>query len=177
MALKQFQNSLMAPDGSQYVTLTDGAGNLVAATQVGITNGTSAAAGNVGQILRADVLLGSAVALTTNTATQIASLSLTAGNWIVYSNLTYNLGATTSVTQLLGVLSATTASLTATDVNMGVNVSDYSSFVPGSVSISAPFAGIYISQSGTASIFLNCRAQFTVSTLSAYGSIVAVRVS
>src|SRR5258708_24494896 len=38
MTLKQIPNSLFAPDGSQYATLTDGAGNLVTISGTAPTN-------------------------------------------------------------------------------------------------------------------------------------------
>lgn len=45
MTAKQFLNSSTAPDGSQYITLTDGNGNLVSLTALGIESATSLALG------------------------------------------------------------------------------------------------------------------------------------
>lgn len=52
MATKQTPNSLTAPDGSMYITLTDGAGNLVTTGGSGITVGTTTiTSGTSGRIL------------------------------------------------------------------------------------------------------------------------------
>jgi hypothetical protein len=45
MTTKTYSNTSVAPDGSSYVTLTDGAGNLVTAGASGITIGTTAITG------------------------------------------------------------------------------------------------------------------------------------
>lgn len=50
----------------------------------------SPAAGSVGEFLSTDVPIGSAVSCNTGTAVDVATVSLTAGNWMVYGNVVYS---------------------------------------------------------------------------------------
>ena len=60
----------------------------------GVTDGSDAAAGMVGEYLTAS---GSGVGLTNNVMTTVATLTLTAGDWDVYGVVTFHLtGATTT---------------------------------------------------------------------------------
>jgi hypothetical protein len=52
----------------------------------GVTNGSAAAAGQVGQLLTAT---GSSVSITNSTSTNCASVNLTAGDWNVWGNIDY----------------------------------------------------------------------------------------
>jgi predicted nucleic acid-binding protein len=64
----------------------------------------SAAAGKVGEFITSNIVVGSAVALTTGTAANVTSVSLTAGDWDVCGEVDLSTAATTNVT---GVSSAT----------------------------------------------------------------------
>lgn len=57
---------------------------------IGVTNGSSAAAGSVGEFLSSIVAAGSAVSLVNNVATNITSITLTPGDWDVWGNVTVN---------------------------------------------------------------------------------------
>jgi hypothetical protein len=58
-------------------------GNAIATSTLGVSTNTAAAATYVGQVIQSQVIAGSAVSLTNNTAAVVTSVSLTAGDWDV----------------------------------------------------------------------------------------------
>jgi hypothetical protein len=81
---------------------------------VGTTTNNDAAAGSVGEELITRVLVGSAFGLTSNTITNVCSVSLTAGDWDVSGMAQFTGGATTTVTYLQGSISGTSATIDVT---------------------------------------------------------------
>ena len=76
----------------------------------GVTNGSAAGAGQMGQLLTATA---STVSISNSVLTNCTSLSLTAGDWNVWGNVHLNPGASTSLTLGLGGLNTTSATLPA----------------------------------------------------------------
>ncbi len=74
-----------------------------------ITN-NNATTGFVGEFVSSVIATASAVATTVNTATNITSISLTAGDWDVWGNVTL-VTKVTNITQFLGWVSSTSATL------------------------------------------------------------------
>ena len=62
----------------------------------GVTNASNAAAGQVGEYIISQVLVASAVALTTNVAANVTSITLTAGDWDCGGNVEFQPSATVS---------------------------------------------------------------------------------
>jgi hypothetical protein len=144
---------------------------------VGTTTNNNAAAGNEGEELKTTVASGSAVSLTTATSTNLASVSLTAGDWDVFVTAIYIPGATTSISQLSQGISQTTGTLPTTTTGAG----DYTVFstaaaVPGTNNISQTVGPVRVSLAGTTTVYAVCRPTFTLSTLTVYGSIRARRI-
>lgn len=79
---------------------------------VGTTTNDSANAGTVGELLSTTVAVGSHVSLTNNTPANMATLSITAGDWDVECQVVHELAATTTVTVLSASISTTTATMT-----------------------------------------------------------------
>jgi hypothetical protein len=96
MAIKQTPNSLMAPDGSYYVTLTDGAGNLAPAAGAGSTGtsnqGTANTTANSWPIKITDGVNGPAT-VSTSGQDGVASVNLVG---VMNQNMLYN-GSTLSI--------------------------------------------------------------------------------
>ena len=141
---------------------------------LGTTTNDNAPAGYVGEFVTSTVAVGSAVALTTGTTANVASLSLTAGDWDVRGQVDYRAGATTSITILKQGVSTTSATLGSQD-SFTTNV--FAAVVPtASNDIGNTFRQQRISIASTTTIYLVASATFTLSTLSAYGTISARRI-
>lgn len=144
---------------------------------VGTTTNNSAASGVVGEYLETVVLVGSAVSLANGVVANIATLSLTAGDWDVNGVVTFTGNAATVVTRYLAGISQTSATAPThgkTDRN--------DQTLPGG---STPFStsdldGLCgptrISLAGTTTIYLVALALFSVNTCAGYGQIMARRV-
>lgn len=137
----------------------------------GTPTNDSATAGNVGQITSSLIATGSATSLTTATAKNVTSISLTAGDWDVEGNVNFNLTGATMTASSAGI-SATSATLPTdgTEVASGV-VTTALTAVNG---ISLPRKRISIAS--TTTIYLVASATFTLGTEAAYGAITARRV-
>ena len=140
---------------------------------VGTVTNDNAVAGRVGEELKTVLASGSAVSLTTNTTANVTSVSLTAGDWEVSGVVDFTPGATTSLTQRTAGVSTTSATLGAQD---SMSQTSVAANVPGANVISQVTPNVRISVAVTTPVYLVARALFTVSTLTAYGSIRARRV-
>jgi hypothetical protein len=136
-----------------------------------------ASTGNVGEYVSSVTTSGFAVPLMPTITANIASISLTAGDWDVTGLAAFALGATTNVTYLTASLSATTAT---SDTSMDrLLIQDFGT---GQVIGTAggnpryPLPTSRFSLSATTTIFLVTNCGFTVSTNAAYGIIRARRV-
>jgi hypothetical protein len=149
-------------------------GSLTSTVIQGITNGVAASTGFVGEIISSTLAVGSAVSLTSTVTSDVTSISLTAGEWYVNGQVDYRAGATTSITSLTQGINATSATLGGQDT-FSRNAS--AAFVPAaSNDVGLPVRGQIISLTATTTIYLVANAIFTLSTLSAYGTIQARRV-
>lgn len=134
---------------------------------VGTTTNNNASSGYVGQFISSVVLEASAVNLTNNVIKNITTISLTAGDWDVWGNVTIIPGAA-DLTAALGWISLTSATVP--------DRANFNAIYPGA---SAGFAGLscpYIrfSLSGTTTVYLSCDQTF-VTTATACGGIYARR--
>lgn len=141
----------------------------------GSATNDSAAAGYIGELLTTTVASGSAVSLTTATSANIATLSLTAGDWDCSAQVTHNAAATTSVTLLQIGISATTATLPTQAGGSGIGTDPLAIWrqaaaVPGGA-LTTNVGPVRVSLSGTTSVFLVANDTFTVSTMTGYGTI------
>lgn len=143
---------------------------------VGVTDGSSAAAGVIGEFMASTVLVGAAVNLVDNVVTNIASITLTPGDW----DVTIGAGIT-------GAPSTTTTLVAATLHTTNNALSN----LPGS-QFQQPFPGgqaIFATQdfmtaigprrfnvTVNTSVYFNAYIRIAVSTAAAYGTIRARRV-
>jgi len=153
-------------------SLTVAGGNLIFP---GTATNDSAAAGVVGEIIESTVLVGSAVSLTTGTAVDVTSVSLTAGDWDVWGNIWFNAAGTTNVTQSHAAISTTTATLPTAPGAGGYNLRRQAAQVPAGA-YGMPTGQTRLSLSATTTVYLVASSTFTVSTNAAFGYIGARRV-
>lgn len=137
----------------------------------GTTTNDSASAGNLGQYTSSYIVTGSAVSLTTATAANVTTLSLTAGDWDVEGNVNFNGGGATTTATSAGI-STTTATLP----------TDGSECASGVITSTATYVNTItlprkrISLSGTTTIYLVAKSTFSAGTTTAFGGITARRV-
>ena len=143
---------------------------------VGVSTNSSAPAGGVGEFVSSIIPQASKVSITTtNTATDMTSISLTAGDWDVWGNITFIPGASTNITYVLAWLSLTSATLP--DASL-YNINNYGTagLVAASVSIGKIAPPLRVSIASTTTVYITGYAGFTVSTIAMCGGIYARRV-
>lgn len=142
----------------------------------GTNTNDSAAAGDVGEFVDSQVASGSAVSLTTATAANVTSISLTAGDWDVYGSVGFLTAATTNFTQLISGVSVTSATIDTNDNSLRHVTLNTPGTAPGVSATHVLTPTVRISLSGTTTVYMIARASFSISTCSAFGRLSARRV-
>lgn len=157
---------------------TTGAGSVVLNANPaisGTTTNDSAASGVIGEILTGTLAVGSATPLTTATTKDVATVSLTSGDWDCTGVVDFKPAATTNATLLLYGSSSTSNTLGADDTYASVSF-----LTAGQVTTNGDYRNVIPTQrfslAGTTTIRLLAQATFTVSTMTAYGTIRCRRV-
>lgn len=155
------------PSFSGAVTFTSTITPSQTAGIVGTTTNNNANAGSVGEHITAT---GTGVSLTTATAANITSISLTAGDWEVDGSVLFQPAGTTQVSVVNAGASSTTATLPAIPLYSQANNQGTG------LNIGLVIPRQRFSLSGTTTVFLVAASTFTVSTMTATGTIRARRV-
>jgi hypothetical protein len=154
--------------------------NLVRFTDLpGTATNNNAAAGDIGEYVVSTVSAGSAISLTSNTATNITSISLTAGDWEIWFEAHFNGAATTTVNNVIASISSTSATLDATAGNFacnGFNNFTVYNVITGAIGITLTVGPQRRSLSSTTTIFAVVQSLFATSTSNAFGVLKARRV-
>jgi hypothetical protein len=148
------------------------AGYVPAIDQVGIANGTSAPAGTVGEIISQDIPIGGAVGLTTATASDIATVTLTPGVWLCVGNIqaVVSGGATLqSITAWLSETSATTPPAMETAGTLGMPVNNTNN-------AGGPVGPVIFNVSVNTALHLSVKPFFTGGSLTGYGLLQCIRL-
>ena len=143
---------------------------------VGTTTNNNAQAGSVGEIISSVIALASAVSLTNNTAANVTTISLTAGDWDIFGNVGLN-GGSTTVLMYYSVWASTSGGTTPDPSlwnGQSYGVAGLAVFAENQVGEQAPF--LRLSLASTTTVYLSVIAGFTTSTCVAYGGIFARRV-
>jgi hypothetical protein len=127
---------------------------------------------SVGDYQESIVASGSAVALTSNTVANVTSMSLPAGDWNIFGVLGFLPAASTSITQVTGGSSSTSATLDAMGTSFNMTSA---AVVPGAVGQELPLPTARVVLTVPTTIYLVARAVFSVSTMGAYGKLCARR--
>jgi hypothetical protein len=146
-----------------------------AVAHAGTNTNDSAAAGFVGEFLSTQVTSG--VSLSTGTAANIGTLSLTAGDWDVSGTVVFTPNASTTVSSLAAGVSPTSATLpTPTQINTGLGTMSQQpqTFTTGAQAVLSG-STIRVSISATTSYYLVAQSTFATSTMTATGIIGARR--
>jgi hypothetical protein len=117
----------------------------------GLSGNTAAAAGKIGEVIQTSGISGS---LTSGVAAQLATLSLTAGDWDVSWTIQFNTGGSTTTTDYYASASTSSASLTAMTNSVALHERISSMTDHGFPMSHAPFQSLL---SATTSIYLNAQ--------------------
>ena len=147
---------------------------------IGTTTNNNAAAAMIGEFATATVATASAVSLTSTTAANVTSVSLTAGDWDVSWVVDFKPGGTTSVTLLASSISLTTATHNTQAGGSGIGTEAFIVQNMAANILGADYAmngpSVRCSFASTQTVFLVASSTFSVSTMAAYGTIRARRV-
>lgn len=140
---------------------------------IGTTTNDNALAGRVGEFISSTVLVGSAVNVLNNTATDITSISLSAGDWNVSGEIVT--APAGSATQRIQGWTSTTSATQPIEPNNG-GMFGIGSPLPSGAGSQTCMGPMRISLPGTTIVYLSVSITFTGGTMSAYGFIGARRV-
>lgn len=143
----------------------------------GTSTNDNAASGYIGETIPFELASGSAVSLTSGTAKDIGTLTLTAGDWMVFWNPMFHPAATTTISTVLGWINIANANVYPGAPNGGgvVKQTFPSAFTPNDELILGRCSK-RVSLSGTTTINLGAIGYFSGSTLGGYGQGIAVRI-
>lgn len=140
---------------------------------LGTTTNDNAVTGTVGEYISSTVLVGSAVALTTDTPANVTSIALTAGDWDVWANVWTSTGSGTVLTQFVVAVSDVSATFP-TAPGDGAYTSWSGSLTTTNIGFTAGMARRSLAL--TTTVYLVVQASFSVDAEAAYGFIGARRV-
>ncbi len=126
--------------------------------------------GRIGEVLTANIAVADTVSLTTATATNITSLTLTPGVWQLNGICSFVVGSTAVTTASAGI-NATIATLSLVNVDFA----NANFPISQTTSLATPFQHVIINAPTT--YYLNVSATFASQTCTCYGKMRAVRIA
>lgn len=169
--------SANSPGPTEAIPFSSIAGMLSLGPIVGTTTNDNAAIGYVGEFLETDITAGHAVTLTTSTIANIATLSLTPGDWDVRGSIGFLPGASTTIAYVAGALT-TVAGVMPDDTGKGGEMNDLSmnGNTTGGTPLTYALGTIRVSIAANTTVYIVANSSFGVSTLKAYGYLAARRI-
>lgn len=137
---------------------------------VGVTNGVGFGAAYVGERVESTILFASKVSVADATATNITSVSLDAGYWIITGNGFIDC-STTGISQ--GFIWLSTTSATLPDISLTTCINSTAASLQN---LATPAPAIYINVTTTTPVYLSCYANISAGTCGGSGKIIARRV-
>lgn len=153
------------------LTLTSIGFNPTTGGIAGTTTNDDATAGYVGEIISSTILSGSAVSFVTNTAKDVTSISLTAGDWDVFGNIFFIVG--TSSTAQAAWCSLTSATTPNAALRNAITMSAATIAPPGN-GLNTPY--LRVSVNTTTTVYLSGLIVFGAGACTGCGGIFARRV-
>ena len=139
---------------------------------IGTNTNSNAGPGEIGEFASSIVLAGAAVSLTTGTAANVTSLSLTAGDWEVWGTVGINLNAATAMTIASAWVSSTSATLPTAPAG-GIEYHELA-YPVGRPQLMQT-GRVRFSLAATTTVYLGVYAAFTINTATGYGALYARR--
>jgi len=130
------------------------------------------AAVKLGEIISSEIPAGSAISLTTGTAANITSITITPGKWKITSEASFIGDGSTSITQYQAGINTTSAAYPSKARFRVITPA----FVPASgVGFGGPTGDLYIEVAADTLVYLVAQGTFTAGALQAFGNIYATR--
>lgn len=145
----------------------------------GVTGATDATAGNIGEYIESVVTAGSPVSLTTATAANVTSISLTAGDWDVDGVCNFSGGATTIYTSEACGVSQTSATFDLTNgrtLAVSINSAALNNNFSLGIKTGVAVPPLRFKLAGTTTIYMPAYSDFSTSTANVFGILRARRV-
>jgi hypothetical protein len=133
---------------------------------VGVTNGSAASAGQVGEFRAGSISLGSAWTMFTGITINVVAVSLSAGDWDVSGNVYFTATGSPTGVALFGSVSTTSATIGAYG-SSPLLPNNSAAVVTGTVRVSLASAG---------TVYLTAEAIFTGGSIKVYGELSARRM-
>ena len=172
--------TITVPDATGTILITGQAINSVPSITfsstsgvIGTTTNNNAAAGSVGEFISSVITQGSPVTLTNGATTDLTSISLTAGDWDVWGNISI-VSAGTANTELLSWTSIASATQPDFSLLAGFNANGGTFVLGTATGITVPYARY--SLSGTTTIYISASFAGGTGNGTACGGIYARRV-
>ncbi len=143
-------------------------------SSAGIIDGSSALAGNIGEIISSNIAIASATSLTTATDKTITSISLTAGQWMITGNIGFIAASGTIGTLITGSINTTT-NAQATSPNGGAFAQIAATMTATGTQV-LPVGSMVVNITSTTIYYLVATSAFSVSTMTAYGYLAGRRI-
>lgn len=169
-----YSTAILSVDDSGNATFPGSVTPSQTAGIIGTTTNNNANAGSVGEVVSSIVPSGSAVSLTTNVTANITSISLSAGDWIVWGVVRELPAGTTTTQNIQGGVSTTSATLGTQAAVPGQGFYLPLAFAAG-VGPQLPTGMTRLSFASTTTVYLVTQVGFSVSTCAAYGELIAWR--
>lgn len=142
----------------------------------GCTDASNATVGDVGQNLSSVITGGSAVSLSNATAKNLTSINLTAGDWLVWGNITFLPNTSASVNTIYAWLASTNSLALPDDSVLSGNSYGTTPIVSSGGDMGVTCIPFRISVSTTTTVYINADSVFSVSTMTMCGGIYATRM-
>jgi hypothetical protein len=149
-----------------------GSGTASFSAIVGTSTSTTRSAGQVGERMSSVIASGSAVSLTTATTTNVTSITLTPGNWIVYGKVNFSDSGTTGTDYKFG--QSTTSATLGADPTYG-EIPLVTTALSGTLKQNIPQQDYSVATATTTVVYLVAQATFSAGTAAAFGEIYARR--
>jgi len=136
---------------------------------LGTTTNNNATAGWIGEVVRSQVPQASAITLSSGVNTNVTSISLTAGDWDVYGNVTFLPGGTTTISTSYTWINTVSAS------GPDSSLSHLTGSMPTGLAFSTTAPMQRLSLAATTTVYLGVYVGFGVSTMQCDGQLWARR--
>lgn len=141
---------------------------------LGTTTNDNAQAGSIGEYLSSNIASpGAGLASATNL--NVTSIPLTAGDWEAWGTVGFVIAGTTTASSLQGWINTVSATQPVTDSGNGA-FAIFSDHVTGNSGPTMPVGRTRISLAAAGTAFLSVRANFAISTISAFGFLAVRRM-